>query len=480
MGMALACLAMLLPVLAGGLVWRRVAPDATGLETVGYGAAVGVVLVGLEMILTTRLGAHYSLVTLLAPLALAAAACLISGPRGRGIRSPADGSAGGDRVGVSGGIALALIVAEAGLVVWQVVQNPKLADWDGWAIWGIKAKAFFLDRTLHEYLTRVSGHAFSWPARPCLSSLFQAFVYLCLGRVDEGAARLAHVALSGALVLIVYASLRRRFGRNESLVWSAVLVTMPNFTYQCSAGIGNGALGLYLFAALAALDGWESRQGLRHLAGAALLLGGAFLARDEGPIMGALVALAAFGICPPASRPGWRATLLSCAAVLLAASSAYVLWRSLDRAEHVWDIRTTWLDPDLPSRLVHHARDTPAIFRMMARELVVPGRQARSSPLENRVGVALFWPLFGIACLSIRRWWRTDAMGARCAVVVGGGLLAYAFGFVAFPYRDLAGIDERWIFVLDRHVIAFAPMAVRAMASALPWTSREAVQAPPS
>jgi hypothetical protein len=292
-------------------------------------------------------------------------------------------------------------------------------------------------------------------------------VYLCLGRADEGAARLAHLVLTASLLLVFFADLRRRFNRDHSLVWTAVLITVPNLTYQCSAGVANPALGLYLFGALASLDGWEARRGLGRAAGPALLLGGALLARDEGVFLGGLVMFGAFVVRPPrVPRAGWREVGRACAVIVLVTGALYGLWAAQERPRTAWDIRSTWLDPTVPARLFDHRHDVAGLLGAVTGELVRPLEQARSSPLEQALHVALVWPLFASACLFQRRVWRTDPMGFRSALIAGSGIAAYTLGFLAFPYQDLADIENNWIYVLDRHAIALLPFAVRAMASA--------------
>src|SRR5262249_46083901 len=156
------------------------------------------------------------------------------------------------------------------------------------------------------------AYEFSWPARPCLTALFQAFLYSCVGRVDEGAARLLHVGVWASLLALFHADLSPRLGANRSLLWTAVLATVPDLAYHASAGVGNLALGVYLFAVLSSLDRAARRP--RALLAPALLLGGAFYARDEGLVLGSIAVLCAFFLDPAAGRGvRLRGALLPCA-----------------------------------------------------------------------------------------------------------------------------------------------------------------------
>jgi hypothetical protein len=125
-----------------------------------------------------------------------------------------------------------------------------------------------------------------------------------------------------------------------------------------------------------------------------------------------------------------------------------------------------WFEADVLPRLVRHGQEIPAILLGAGKELARPLQQTRSSPLEDTLGVALFWPLFGLAGLTLVRRGRSDIVGLRCAVVAAGGLLIYTLGLILFPYQDLADVMNNWLFVLDRHALALVPMAARAMAGA--------------
>jgi hypothetical protein len=450
------------PALCAFLLWPWIAPPPRGTgERLGYSVPAGVVLVVTAMLLQVYLADRFTLAGLLVPLGVLALLTLAAGRRRGAPRLPPPGA----RPGWVGRLALVVILVELGLVLREIAVNPSLSDWDAWAIWGVKAKAFFVDRGVGGYLGRADFYDFSWPARPCLTSLFQAFVYTCRGRVDEAGVRLVHVALACSLLLTFHGSLRRRFGADSALVWTAVLATVPNLTYQASAGLANLVLGLFLFATLTALEAWESDRRLAHLVGPALLLGGALLARDEGLMLGGLAVAVFVLVRGPGRR--LRDSLGPGLGVLLGAGALYGLWYVLVLPHAIWDIRSMWFEADVFPRLLRHRQEIPAILLGVGRELARPAEQTRSSPLEDAVGLSLFWPLFGLACVVLLgRRGGSDLMGRRCAVVAAGGVSIYTLGLILFPYQDLADVMNNWLYVLDRHALALAPMAARAAAAA--------------
>ena len=459
-----------LPAACAYVWWRAIGPPVrSAWERLGYGLSAGVVLVVVEMLLVIHLTGRYTLAGLLVPLAALAVVGVFvvsrrhDTPLTRGeLPAPA-------RPGWLGWLGLALIAVELGLELLEVSANPSLSDWDAWAIWGVKAKAFFVYGGVNGYLSRADLYEFSWPARPCLSSLFQAFLYTCLGRVDEAGARLAQVGLRGALLLIFHANLRRRLGPDSSLVSTAVLATVPNLTYQASAGLANLLLGLYLFAVLASLEGWEEDRRSARLVGPTLLLAGAFLARDEGLVMGALIVLCAAFLAPQGGGPGrWWQSLMAGVAMLLGAGLLYSLWYMLVLPYGIWDIRSMWFEADVVPRLFRHRHEIPAILLGVGRELWVPVEQMALQPARRDPGRRP-----SLAALRARRRRGGDPARTkrhhRSPLRRGRGR-----GFddlrarprPTSPYQGLADVLYSWLYVLDRHALALVPMAVRTSASA--------------
>jgi hypothetical protein len=457
--------AAVLPAACGYLVWRHIGGSGSRAERLAYAVPLSIVLVVLSMLLLLHVAGRYTLTGVFVLLAIITTAA-------QRRRAPDPTPVPATRIAWTGWAALVVIVAEAGLVLAGVAASPTFADWDAWAIWGMKAKAFFADQGVGGYLGHADAYEFSWPARPCLTALYQAFLYSGLGGMDEGAARLLHAALWASLLLAFHGNLRRRLGPDGALLWTAVLATVPNVTYQASAGVGNLALGVYLFALLSSLESAERRP--LALVGPALLLCGAFHARDEGLVLGSL-ALACALLVDPAARWGldWRRGAAPFVGLLLAAGALYALWYGLVRPYHIWDIRSMWFERDVPARLIRHRHEILPILGAVGAELAVPQEQTLASPLEHSLGVALLWPLFALACLALvlGRRWRSDPTALRCALLAWGGLLVYTLGFILFPYQDFNDIANNWIYVLDRHAVALVPLAVRTAAGAFAPTA---------
>jgi hypothetical protein len=462
-------LATLLLAASGYLVWRRIAPANCGSPPTSLGVAlpVGVVLLGIESLLWAHAAPDRSVGfwSLIAPLALLSVLAYASGFRRRPLPEPSPPRLP-SALGAAGFAASLIIAAEIGLSYLSILVDPRLVDWDGWAIWGIKAKAFFMDGGVHRYLAHAHDYAFSWPARPCLSALFESFLYHAVGGVEEGAARLGHLALFASLLLVFYSSLRRRYTADTSMIWTALLATVPNLTYQAIAGVANVVLGLYLFAALDALDAWQVDPRVERVAGPALLLAGACLSRDEGFALAGLTAACVFLTPPFPSFRNRYAKLTALLGLSFASAAAYALWASLVKQHGASDeLLARWTSaPGAWSRLLSRRHELSQLIGPFLEELALPTAQARCSPLENALRLSLFWPSFGLACVCGGRLWRTDPMAFRCALIATAGLVTYAVALAVFPDSDMRGVIHDWVFVFDRHALVVAPMAMRTMA----------------
>ncbi len=353
-----------------------------------------------------------------------------------------------------------LLLVQLGLLAGGMLRIPAIADWDAWAIWAFKAKAFYVDRGVTRYFAHGDDYYFTWPARPCLSAFYQAFVYTCLGREEAAAVRLVHLAFFVSLLLAFFESLRRAVAPGAALLSTALFASLPSVAYVATAGLANLVLGTYLLLATLSLERAREagRFGLAVAAG--LLLGGAALTRDEGLVLGGLIAVVA-----SFSLPG-RPRLGPAAAAIVIAASCSLPWLLLVAPFELWDLRSSWWSVEVIARAREHAKDAGEILRMAAVELTKPVEQTRSSPFEEWLGVAPAWPLFGLALLRVRSLRESSPLAWTSALAAVSGLLVYIAGFWLFPYQDLDWLRDNWLYVFDRHALSVLPLAAYATAVA--------------
>ena len=356
-----------------------------------------------------------------------------------------------------------LLVVQLGLLVGGVVRIPTIADWDAWAIWAFKAKVFFVDQGVTRYFAHADDYYFTWPARPCLSAFYQAFVYACLGREDAGAVRLVHLAFFVSLLLAFFAALRRVVAPGAALLSTALLASLPTVAYVATAGLANLVLGTYLFLAISSLERARATGQSALAVGAGLFLGGASLTRDEGLALGAVVILVA-----SVSLRG-RIRLVPAAAAFAIAVLCYLPWLLLVAPYELWDLRSSWFSAEVVVRAGQHAKDAGPILLMAAVELTRPVEQTRTSPFEAWLGAAPAWPLFGLALLRARTLRKSSPLAWAAALAAVSGLLLYIAGFWLFPYEDLDWLRNNWLYVFDRHALSVLPLA--AYATVVAFTS---------
>ncbi len=353
-----------------------------------------------------------------------------------------------------------LLAVQLGLLVGGIVRIPTIADWDAWAIWGFKAKAFFVDQGVARYLTHADHYYFSWPARPCLSAFYQAFVYACLGREDASAVRLVQLAFFVSLLLAFFTSLRRAVSPGAALLSTALLASLPSVAYVATAGLANLVLGSYLFLAASSLERARATGRSALVIGAGLFLGGAALARDEGLVLGGFVALAVSFSLRGRARLGRALVAIGIAGL------CYLPWLLLLAPFELWDLRSSWFSADVVVRGKEHAKDIGQILRIAALDLMRPAEQTRTSAFEEWLGVAPAWPVFGLALLRVRGLRESSPLGWASALAAVTGLLLYVAGFWLFPYEDLDWLRDNWVFVFDRHALSVLPLAAYATAVA--------------
>jgi hypothetical protein len=234
--------------------------------------------------------------------------------------------------GVAVGVLLALVVA-------QTLQTPQ-RFWDERAIFAIKGKVLFLDRSIHSPLLShpdfVQGH----PRYPLLIPLVEAHVYSLLGRVDDRWSKAVFPLLFAGLVLSYAGVLSRHCGAGRGWLFAMMLATVPVlFPFELGFLSGQGDAPLACYHGLAVLYAWDALQCAPRAASAHsdwrpwLLVGGlgaaAAFTKDEGIayLMVGSVALAVAWCAASFRRKDWGVRFRNLPAVLtaLGATAALVL-----------------------------------------------------------------------------------------------------------------------------------------------------------
>lgn len=334
-GLALALAKLALIALAGtypAARWfaPRTAPGflAAAFLTGATAAAVGFVLLGL-----LDLPASEALqLGLLAGAALPGAIwCVRRSREPRGIRRSRD--RGGIPQAARSPARLATLVVTL-LAIWIIVASVArpIVEWDGAAIWGIKARALYAFGTLDAL--RDWG---AWPEYPPLVPVLMAQ----LAPGGEQLVKLAFPLFALALYAVIYEALAAsRWPRAWRIALPALILTTPLFFEHAQIAYANLALATYVTLTVVWLrraTSWAVDEAGQPWLATGIAAAGAVLARPDGEVYSAyvaLIALAWFAWHRTGSRrlgaesaPGGAAARRQLAWVIALPLAADLLWK---------------------------------------------------------------------------------------------------------------------------------------------------------
>lgn len=202
---------------------------------------------------------------------------------------------------------------------WERLMPLTVQNWDAWAIWLLKAKAFYLDGGVSPFLSRI--HEFNTqPGYPLLVPLYGTWLYTAAGGVQDNAAKLMTPLFYLALLGVFYGLAGRCGERRAAALFTAMLASAPIAGHAAfaHAGYADTPLSVYILAAGGFLYAWHGSDRLRDLGLASVSGTAAAWTKNEGlPVLAAVAALAAARLfLRRASRRAWAALLTPPLAVL--------------------------------------------------------------------------------------------------------------------------------------------------------------------
>lgn len=328
---------------------------------------------------------------------------------------------------------LALLLLTFCFALLRATLYPLWA-WDAVSTWGLKAKAFYLSRTID--LSRFEAHNYY----PNLIPLLMAYLYLWLGGVEDHLVKALFPLWGGCLLLIFYRFLRRSgVGRQGALLGCAFLVLNgATLIVHLFIAYADLALSYYMLAAAGLLWLW-----LRHEAPDRSLLliaccsGGMMWSKYEGWPLVLINFMAAAMTLVWLRPPGYRRKFVSLALALSAAFLFYLPWRGFC-ALHQMGVGADHLGGFYPAQLFQGAR-------YLLQALVWPPY------------FGVFWPTVGLAL-----FWQGRSLLSSPTLFLGlmtlGNLAAIALAYALVP----ASAAEFPLYVrntLDRLLLHVVPAA---------------------
>lgn len=249
------------------------------------------------------------------------------------------------------------IIAVLGAIYFQTTfHSPLEGNWDAWARWDLKARAFFHDRSVFPFVND-PYYGLTNLEYPVLYPLAGTFLYLTLG--EPRFALLIPATFYASLLIILYAVLRRYgAGRTLSLGMTFGLLLMPNVLFWSQQYFAEIPLLYYVFVCAAFLFLFFADPNWTFLAIAGVSAGFATQTRSEGiVIVGfSVLALVAKVVLERSSQAKRR---------LLVATGLFVSLMAVIFLP--WFVFRTFISPyfGLAERLVTGSGNIPARFPIL-------------------------------------------------------------------------------------------------------------------
>jgi hypothetical protein len=301
----------------------------------------------------------------------------------------------------------ALLVAFVLLAhAWAMYEVRPLLEWDGWAIWGTKARA------LYEF-GGATGPVFTSEAylplqHPLLLPSLEAIDFRAMGTYDATVVHVQLALLAIGFLLAFVGLLRDRVPLGLlGPVALAILAAEPVLK-QLSTNLADVPLALFVALGLVGAGRWLTTGERWPLVAGALFLGAATLTKSEGLFF----ALAAFAALAPFALPRWRELALAAGAVV-----AIVLpWRLFVAAHDLPLVEYSFRDAVSPGYLADHSeRVRPAVdglaeeiftldWGLLVPLFVVAVVVAVLAQRRALAGFALLWTALSFAGLVLIYW----------------------------------------------------------------------------
>lgn len=307
---------------------------------------------------------------------------------------------------------------------FESVLRPLLA-WDGFAIWLVKSKMFFIDGFVNPVAYFVLKDSY-----PYVISLSGTFIYEVLGRVDDTSVLLLFYGFYLFLFLIFFSALKEVVGTKKSLFFSFLLISTQNIIRhggRFEAGYADLALGFYIFVSCYLLQLYLKHRKLNSLIILQLVLGITSLIKVEGLVFSLIVnAIMLYELLIKQRKI--KESILSLLWVLPALD-----WQIFKIQNHI--NFTLYANPHL------NFYRTPAILTEMSRELI------------NIQNWNLLWIVFftSLIYMSLRKQFKSILLLLIIAQVV-----IYFLVFIISPNEPNVHVTG----VFNRLLLHIAPLAV--------------------
>jgi hypothetical protein len=380
-------------------------------------------------------------------------------------RSPAAERANGKR-DLLGIAPLAPLVILLGYALVAVGRRP-LLEFDGWAIWGMKARALYqLGGTDNPVFTTA---AYPPLQHPLLYPSLEAIGFRAMGAFDPALFHVQLVVLGAAFSFALLDLLASRVPLLLAGLVTLAIVSAAGTIQQLASGLADAPLAFFVVLGVVALARWLGTDETPVLACAALFLGAAALTKSEGALFALAAAVALLG-----TLAVWdRARLVRAGLAMASVLAVLVPWRIFIAAHHLPNPEYSLGNAADPGYLSDHA------------DRVGPAASGLADRIASgRFGFLLVLILLGLAtALASRRYRELAFAGAWLALSFLGLVLVYWISNVPVDLT-LVWSGDRTVTAIVLGGAALAPLlaapAWRELSEEASERRRRRASAPPS
>lgn len=171
-------------------------------------------------------------------------------------------------------------------VILEALIRP-VTVWDGWAIWLLKSKLFFIDGTIQAHILDYIKSDY-----PLTISLFGSYIYILLGSIDDTSILLTSVAFLISLSILFFSTLKRYYGLSYALLFTFLLFTTQNFIRhggRMEAGQADLPLSYFIFTCAILLLEYIRKSNPQIILLLSIFLGITVLIKFEGVVFSLII-----------------------------------------------------------------------------------------------------------------------------------------------------------------------------------------------
>ncbi|MDH3974104.1 MAG: hypothetical protein OEV42_07480 [Deltaproteobacteria bacterium] len=156
-------------------------------------------------------------------------------------------------------------------------------EWDAWAIWAFKAKAFYVDGKIsNPFLADLERYAYSHPDYPLLIPLTEYWIYFHLGHINDHVVRLVPLAFWICMLLFFYSTLLEHMKTWTALLMLILLSFIWPITDNVLMSSADAIQAFYNLAGIVCLFNWIEKDEKAYFRTGAIILALGMNVKNEG------------------------------------------------------------------------------------------------------------------------------------------------------------------------------------------------------